>query len=84
MFYPSTWDIISIGVMGFCASFFYLYGRQERSAGWPWALVSFGIWAVIYFVFQRGILWQVLGQVGLLGVLTAWGMLRPHRAKIVR
>ena len=67
--------------MALCASFFRLYGRHEHSAGWPWALVTFGIWAVINFVLRGGIGWQVLGQIGLFAALTVWDMVPAHKAR---
>jgi len=84
MLYPSIWQIFGVMVMAACASFFYIYGQQERSAGWKWALISGGIWALIALLWRKGILWQVLGQVGLFAALTLLNILRSHKARIIK
>ncbi|KPJ54528.1 MAG: hypothetical protein AMS16_04710 [Planctomycetes bacterium DG_58] len=83
-YYPSLWQIVGVMLMAACATFFYIYGEHERSGGWKWALVSFGIWAVIVLLLKKGLLWQLLGQVGLFAVLTLLNMLRPHKARIIK
>jgi branched-subunit amino acid transport protein len=82
--YPSLWQIVGVMLMGLCASFFYLYGEHERSAGWKWALISAGIWVVIAMLLGRGVLWQFLGQAGLFAVLTLLDVLRSHKARIIK
>ena len=84
MFYPSLWQIVGVMLMGLCAAFFYIYGEHERSAGWKWALVSFGIWAGLVFLFRKGLLWQLLGQGALFVLITFYNMIRPHKARIIR
>ena len=84
MIFPGGWAIMSVMLMALCAGFFYRVGEHERSGGWKWALVSFGIWAIIFFVLRRGILWQVLGQFALLAFLTILNMLGKREARIVK
>lgn len=83
-YYPGLWQIVGVMLMAACATFFYIYGEHERSAGWKYALTSAGIWAVIALLLGRGLLWQFLGQVGLFAVLTLLNMLRPHKARIIK
>ena len=79
--YPGIWFIVSVAVMALCAGFFYRVGEHERSGGWKWALVSFGIWALIFFVLGRGLLWQLPGQAALLVFLTFLNMTGAGKRK---
>ncbi len=76
--------IASVIVMALCAGFYYRVGEHERSGGWKWALVSFGIWAFIFFVLRYGLLWQILGQVGLFVFLTFLNMAGTRKARIIK
>ena len=84
MLFPGMGAILSVMVMALCAGFFYRVGEHERSGGWKWALVSFGIWALVFFVLHRGLLWQVLGQFALFAFLTLLNILGERKARIVK
>ena len=84
MLYPGIWTIVSVMFMAVAARFFYTVGEHERSGGRKWALVSFGVWIVIFFILKQGLLWQILGQLGLFATLTVLNMLGSRNARIIK
>ena len=70
--------------MGLCATFFYIYGENERSAGWKWALLSFGIWIFLALLLGLGLILQILGQLVLLGIITWYDMNHPKETTITK
>jgi hypothetical protein len=62
-----------------CAVFYYRLGEFEYGSGGPLALASVALWAIGSFALRFGWLGNLLGQVGLLFVLTFWNIMRRER-----
>jgi hypothetical protein len=82
--YPSIPDILGLFITAGCASFFYIHGNEQRSFAWLWPVLSFVIWACLYFIFHAGLLVLFLGQVALFVLITIINMSRKHTANIVK
>lgn len=83
-FFPEPWTIVGGLLEGLCAAFFYVFGENERSAGWKWALLSIGIWVFICLLLGWGLIFQLLAQIGLFASITWYGMTHPPETRITR
>ena len=73
--------IASIAIMALGGTLLYKGAEMEHRAGWPWVVLSVGLWALAFFWLGWGVLAQLGIQVALfiaLGVAICLGRKKPE------